>query len=206
MGSGSPVFWGLETLTLLQPCNHEYSLLRRDVKHIERYVGTPARFIVRFSPFCPIKVAFPPFGRISPPFLANIPQTPTKKEATTMPTPVAKHKAQKAAAEFAAKWRGIGDEKQHTHKFWAELLQNIFGIEKPFEFMTFEDKVALDDTSVESEKKNRGYIDITIPETHVMIEQKSLGKDLAKAIKQSDGTFSYALSASQTLRGGTAVL
>ena len=78
-----------------------------------------------------------------------------------MPTPAAKHKAQKAAAEFAAKWRGIGDEKQHTHNFWAELLQNIFGIEKPFEFMTFEDKVALDDTTVESEKKNRGYIDIT---------------------------------------------
>ena len=46
-------------------------------------------------------------------------------------------------------------------------------------FVVFEDKVHIDHTS---------FIDAYIPSTHVMIEQKSLGKDLRKPIKQSDGS------------------
>lgn len=89
-------------------------------------------------------------------------------------------KEQKAAAKaFAAKWKGVGDEKQHTQTFWLELLQQVYGVPQPFGFITFEDTVKLGHVS---------FIDATIPETHVMIEQKSLGKDLSKPIKQSDGT------------------
>ena len=89
--------------------------------------------------------------------------------------------AQKAAAKtFAAKWQGVGDEKQHTQTFWLELLQQVYGVPQPFGFITFEDKVKLGHVS---------FIDARIPETHVIIEQKSLGKDLSKPIKQSDGTF-----------------
>ena len=87
---------------------------------------------------------------------------------------------QKAAKAFSEKWSGIGDEKQHTQTFWIELLQTVYGVENPFGFITFEDRVKLSHTS---------FIDASIPETHVMIEQKSLGKDLSKPIKQSDGTF-----------------
>ena len=91
-----------------------------------------------------------------------------------------KESEQKAAAKkFAEKWKGIGDEKQHTQTFWMELLQNVYGIAQPFGFITFEDRVKLEHVS---------FIDAAIPETHVMIEQKSLGKDLSKPIKQSDGT------------------
>lgn len=36
---------------------------------------------------------------------------------------------------------------------------------------------------------NTSFIDGMIPDTHVMIEQKSIGKSLTKPIKQSDGTF-----------------
>ncbi|MBO6178752.1 MAG: methylase [Selenomonadaceae bacterium] len=86
---------------------------------------------------------------------------------------------QKAAKAFSEKWNGIGDEKQHTQTFWIELLQTVYGVENPFGFITFEDRVKLSHTS---------FIDASIPETHVMIEQKSLGKDLSKPIKQSDGT------------------
>ena len=38
-------------------------------------------------------------------------------------------KQQKAAKVFAAKWKGKGDEKQHTQTFWLELLQQVYGIE-----------------------------------------------------------------------------
>ena len=84
-----------------------------------------------------------------------------------------------AAKTFAEKWKGVGDEKQHTQTFWLELLKKVYGVENPFGFITFEDRVKLSHTS---------FIDASIPETHTMIEQKSLGKDLSKPIKQSDGS------------------
>ncbi|MBP3723887.1 MAG: class I SAM-dependent DNA methyltransferase, partial [Selenomonadaceae bacterium] len=87
---------------------------------------------------------------------------------------------QKQAAKlFAENWKDKGDEKQHTQTFWIELLQKVYGVNNPFGFITFEDRVKLSHTS---------FIDASIPETHTMIEQKSLGKDLSKPIKQSDGS------------------
>ena len=84
-----------------------------------------------------------------------------------------------AAAAFAHKWDGRGYEKGESQIFWTELLTEIFGIEDPSTFITFEQQAQLDHTS---------FIDAMIPSTHVMIEQKSLGKDLRQAIRQSDGT------------------
>ena len=85
----------------------------------------------------------------------------------------------KAAKEFAEKWLGKGYEKGESQLFWIELLQKVYGIENISDFIVFEDKVHLDHTS---------FIDAYIPSTHVMIEQKSLGKDLRKPIKQSDSS------------------
>ncbi|MGN0940512.1 MAG: DNA methyltransferase [Selenomonadaceae bacterium] len=86
---------------------------------------------------------------------------------------------QKAAEAFAKKWAGKGDEKQDSQRFWIELLGTVYGVENPAEFVRFEQRVKLSHTS---------YIDVMIPATHTMIEQKSLGKDLAAPIRQSDGT------------------
>ena len=87
---------------------------------------------------------------------------------------------QKAAAKaFVETWKDKGYEKGESQPFWLALLRNIFGIEKPEEFIVFEEQVKLDHTS---------FIDVLIPETHVMIEQKGSNKDLRKPIKQSDGT------------------
>lgn len=86
---------------------------------------------------------------------------------------------EKAAKEFAKKWENIGDEKQDTQRFWMELLQNVYGVNNPADFIGFEQRVQLGHTS---------YIDAMIPATHTMIEQKSLGKDLNAPIRQSDGT------------------
>lgn len=95
---------------------------------------------------------------------------------------------QKAAAKaFAEKWKDRGNEKSETHSFWLELLHDVYGVEKPTEFVFFEEKVTLMQGD-ELRKKYKGYIDAMIPETKVMIEQKSLGIDLSKAGAQSDGT------------------
>lgn len=84
-----------------------------------------------------------------------------------------------SAKKFADTWKGKGYEKGESQKFWLALLRNVYGIEEPENFIVFEDQVRLDHTS---------FIDGIIPSTHVLIEQKGLGKDLRKPIKQSDGT------------------
>ena len=84
-----------------------------------------------------------------------------------------------AAKQFAADWQGKGYEKGHSQTFWLSLLQKVYGVEEPDKFITFEDQIMLDYTS---------FIDGFIPSTHVLIEQKSLGKELNKPIKQSDGS------------------
>ena len=87
---------------------------------------------------------------------------------------------QKAAAKrFAEKWKGRSYEKGESQSFWLSLLRDVLGVEQPEEFITFEEQVHLDHTS---------FIDGFIPSTRVLIEQKSLGKDLRKGIRQSDGS------------------
>ena len=86
----------------------------------------------------------------------------------------------KSAKEFVKRWTGKGYEKGESQAFWLSLLHDVYGIEQPDQFIIFEEQVKLDHTSFID-----GYIDVT----HVMIEQKSLGKDLRKAIRQSDGTY-----------------
>lgn len=84
-----------------------------------------------------------------------------------------------AARHFAEYWKDKGYEKGESQKFWLSLLTDVFGLEHAAEYIAFEDQVHLDHTS---------FIDGYIPETHVLIEQKSLGKDLRQPIRQSDGT------------------
>lgn len=85
----------------------------------------------------------------------------------------------KAAKEFAAYWQGKGFEKGQSQPFWLSLLNKVYGVENPEQFISFENQVHLDHTS---------FIDGYISDTKVMIEQKSIGKNLLAPIKQSDGT------------------
>ena len=84
-----------------------------------------------------------------------------------------------AAKKFANDWKGKGYEKGQSQPFWLSLLRDVYGVEHPEQFIFFEEQVHLDHTS---------FIDGTIPSTKVLIEQKGIGKDLKKPIKQSDGT------------------
>ena len=84
-----------------------------------------------------------------------------------------------AAKAFAMRWAGKGYEKGESQVFWTTLLTDVFGVRNVADFIQFEDQVHLDHTS---------FIDGYIPSTKVLIEQKGLGKDLNRAIRQSDGS------------------
>ena len=89
-------------------------------------------------------------------------------------------KMAKAAGEFAQRWRGRGYERGESQPFWLDLLENVFGIATPTDgFIRFEDHRMVDSSN---------FIDARIPSTRVLIEQKSLGKDLRAGIRQSDGS------------------
>ena len=85
-----------------------------------------------------------------------------------------------AAKQFAEFWKDKGYEKGQSQTFWLQLLSQVYGIERPEQFIEFEDQVHID--------KNTGFIDGYIPTTKVLIEQKSIDKDLRKGIRQSDGS------------------
>ncbi len=86
----------------------------------------------------------------------------------------------KAAKKFSEDWKDKGYEKGESQKFWLDLLCNVFGVKDFSSFISFEDQVKLDHTS---------FIDGYISQTKVLIEQKSIDKNLRAPIKQSDGSF-----------------
>ena len=99
-------------------------------------------------------------------------------QLTTCAMNKSEKKIAQAAERFAKRWEGRGYEKGESQLFWTELLTEVFGISEPSTFIRFEKQVKLDATN---------FIDAHIPSTRVMIEQKSLGKDLRAPIIQSDG-------------------
>ncbi len=84
-----------------------------------------------------------------------------------------------AAKQFAEYWKDKGYEKGESQAFWLSLLRDVLGVKHPEQFISFEEQVHLDHTS---------FIDGHISATKVLVEQKSVDKDLNKAIKQSDGS------------------
>ncbi len=85
-----------------------------------------------------------------------------------------------AALKFSQDWKDKGYEKGHSQTFWLDLLRFVYGVENPSEYIQFETQVKKDGNTI--------FIDGYIPKTKVLIEQKSKGKDLNKAIRQSDGS------------------
>ena len=84
-----------------------------------------------------------------------------------------------AVKAFVDRWTGRGYEKGESQQFWTDLLHDVLDIETPSEIISFESQVKLASTS---------FIDGYIAPTKVLIEQKSIDKDLRKGIKQSDGS------------------
>ena len=84
----------------------------------------------------------------------------------------------KAAKEFSERWLAKeGYEKGETVLFWESLLRNVYGIKNTDDYIVPEDR-----SCVEGSQR---FIDITLPATRVMIEQKGSHVDLTKPEHQS---------------------
>lgn len=89
-----------------------------------------------------------------------------------------------AARQFYYRWNGKGREDEDARSYWIEILTNILGVDRLTERVDFEKKVVGPDG-------NTKRIDVYIPETHTLIEQKSLGIALDKAQAGHDGMTPY---------------
>ena len=80
--------------------------------------------------------------------------------------------------KFVNKWlKKVGKEDEEGRSYWLEILSVILGVENATDKINFEKKVKVDG--------NTKRIDAYIPETHVLIEQKSRGIALDKKEKNS---------------------
>lgn len=84
-----------------------------------------------------------------------------------------------AVKRFVEQWSARGYEKGETQSFWLALLRDLFDISEPERFISFEVSVKL---------KHTNFIDGFLPDTKVIIEQKSLTEDVMQEKSQSDGT------------------
>ena len=89
-----------------------------------------------------------------------------------------------AARQFFYKWNGKGKEDEDARSYWIDILQNILGVENVTDRVEFEKKVVGGDG-------NTKRIDVYVPETHVLIEQKSLGIGLDKPQAGHNGMTPY---------------
>ena len=80
---------------------------------------------------------------------------------------------------FTERWDKHGYEKGETHSFWLSFLRDVLNVSEPEKFIRFEVPVKL---------KHTGFIDAFLPDTKVIIEQKSLSENLSQEKFQSDGT------------------
>ena len=85
----------------------------------------------------------------------------------------------KGAIKFVNKWKGRGREDEEYTDFWYDLLNMVYGVENPWECFKKQGKVV-----IEGQHKR---MDLYVTLSKVVIEQKSLGVDLNKKRKQSNG-------------------
>ena len=89
-----------------------------------------------------------------------------------------------AARQFFNKWNNRGKEDEDDRSYWIEFLQNILEVDNVTDRIEFQKKVIGPDG-------NTKRIDAYIPETRVLIEQKSLKIDLSKPQQGHDGMTPY---------------
>ena len=89
-----------------------------------------------------------------------------------------------AARQFFYKWQNKGKEDEDDRSFWIDFLQDIMGVDHVTDRIEFQKKVVGPDG-------NTKRIDAYIPETKVLIEQKSLGIPLDKPQQGHNGMTPY---------------
>lgn len=71
-----------------------------------------------------------------------------------------------ASRQFYNKWVGRGKEDEDDRSYWLDILDRILGVENVTDHIEFQKKVIVEG--------NTKRIDAYIPETKVIIEQKTL--------------------------------
>lgn len=89
-----------------------------------------------------------------------------------------------AARQFYQKWFNKGKEDQDDRSYWIDFLQDVMGVDHVTDRIEFQKKVIGPDG-------NTKKIDAYIPETRVLIEQKSLNIDLSKPQSGHNGMTPY---------------
>lgn len=89
-----------------------------------------------------------------------------------------------AARQFYNKWVNKGKEDEDDRSYWIDFLQDVLGIDHVTDRIEFQKKVVGSDG-------NTKRIDAYIPETRVLIEQKSLNIDLSKPQNGHNGMTPY---------------
>lgn len=85
-----------------------------------------------------------------------------------------------AARQLIQKWHNKGREDEGDRSYWLDILQRLLGCADATDRIEFQKKVIVNG--------NTKRIDAYIPETKIIIEQKSEGIPLDKKISQSGGT------------------
>ena len=89
-----------------------------------------------------------------------------------------------AAGQFCQKWANRGREDEDDRSYWIDFLMNVMSVDNVTDRIEFQKKVIGPDG-------NTKRIDAYIPETRVLIEQKSLNIDLSKPQQGHDGMTPY---------------
>lgn len=89
-----------------------------------------------------------------------------------------------AARQFYQKWVNRGKEDEDDRSYWIDFLQNVMDVDHVTDRIEFQKKVVGPDG-------NTKKIDAYIPETRVLIEQKSLNIDLSKPQQGHNGMTPY---------------
>lgn len=84
-----------------------------------------------------------------------------------------------ASRQFYNKWVGRGKEDEDDRSYWLDILDRVLGVKNATDRIDFQKKVIVDG--------HTKRIDAYIPETKVIIEQKTLGIALDKKGHQSGG-------------------
>ena len=84
-----------------------------------------------------------------------------------------------AVKNFVTQWTGRGYEKGEMQPFWLSFLRDVLNVSEPEKFIHFEVPVKL---------KHISFIDAFLPDTKIIIEQKSLSEDITQKNAQSDGS------------------
>ena len=79
---------------------------------------------------------------------------------------------------FVETWKNHGYEKGESQIFWLSFLRDVLNISEPEKFIQFEVPVKL---------KHKSFIDAFLPDTKIIIEQKSSSVNLSQEKNQSDG-------------------